>query len=144
MVVPNPNPCGGISGYELSLDDSPVYDDLGNNNINNLNFESCYSYNTGGGGSSSGSSQNDHTQSLLDYVNTLTKCDESNNLLGAFGPDIRCWNAFDKRRRTKTVFWKHNYLIHQSIGVKVKHQKKQKTFGWWYASDDNDEIALMI
>jgi len=147
VVVPSPNPCGGISGYdELSLDDSPVYDDFTNNNVNNLNFESCYSHNiggSGGGGSYLGSSQNDHTQSLLDYVDDLEACDSSNNLKGIFGPDRRCWSAFSKKRRTKTVFWKHNYWVYQSIGVKVKHQKKHR-LGWWYASDDNDEIALMI
>jgi len=145
IVVPSPNPCGGM--LENSLSSDPIFnDDFGNNNVNNLNFESCYSYNTGGssgGGSSSGSSQDNHTQSLLDYVNSLTECNQSNNLLGAFGPDRRCWSDFSKKRRTKTVFWKHNYFVYQSIGVKVKHQKKHK-LGWWYASDDNNEIALMI
>ena len=63
--------------------------------------------------------------------------------MGIFGPDRRCWSSFDSRRRTKTVFWKHNYLVYRSVGVKVKHQKKHR-LGWWYASDDNDEIALLI
>jgi len=50
VVVPTPNPCGGISTPSLSLEYPPIDYDLGNknNNINNLNFESCYSYNTGG------------------------------------------------------------------------------------------------
>jgi len=141
VVVPTPNPCGGISEFNLSLEDPTLNLD---NDVNNLNFESCYSYNTGGSGGGSSGSSSDHTQSLLNYVNSLTECDQSNNLLGAFGPDRRCWSDFDKRRRTKTVFWKHNYYVYQSIGVKVKHQKKHKTFGWWYASEDNDEIALII
>lgn len=138
LIIPNPDPCGPNVG---------IYETPIGNEVNNLTlYNDCFSGNTGSSsGSNSGSSNNsvDHTQSLRNYVNSLTPCSTSNNFMGIFGPDKRCWSSFNSDRRNKTVFWKHNYLVYRSIGVKVKHQKKH-WLGWWYASDDNDEIALII
>lgn len=137
LIVPNTNPCGSLNIYQSLSPEIQEFDTNSNN---------CYSGNYSGGSSGSsgsGSTYVDHTQNLRNYVNSLSACSSSNNFMGIFGPDRRCWSSFDSRRRTKTVFWKHNYLVYRSVGVKVKHQKKHR-LGWWYASDDNDEIALLI
>lgn len=139
LIVPISNPCSSNLTQSLSYEIAEF--DTNSNNC----YSGFYSGGSGSTGSSSGGSSTtvDHTQNLRDYVSTLTPCSSSNNLMGIFGPDRRCWSYFDSDRRTKTVFWKHNYLVYRSVGVKVKHQKKHR-FGWWYASDDNSEIALLI
>lgn len=138
LVVPDTDPCGSLTLTQSLSPEIQVFDS---------NSNGCYSGSYSGGSSSgssgSGSTYVDHTQNLRNYVNTLTPCSSSNNFIGIFGPDRRCWSYFNSDRRTKTVFWKHNYLVYRSVGVKVKHQKKH-WLGWWYASDDNDEIALLI
>lgn len=132
LVIPDNGPCGSLS-YDPVYNVFMAFDQHSNE---------CYAGSYGGGPGSSSQSV-DHTESLRNYAKTLTACNSSNNFMGIFGPDRRCWSYFDSRRRTKTVFWKSNYLIYRSVGVKVKHQKRHR-LGWWYASDDNDEIALLI
>lgn len=137
-IIPNIiDPCGASPTY--GLQETPYESDIHYLTMYN---NDCYSGSPGSGSGSSNPPVN-HTQNLNNYINTLTPCSTSNNFMGVFGPDKRCWSSFDSKRRTKTVFWKHNYLVYRSVGVKVKHQKKH-WLGWWYASDDNNEIALII
>ena len=88
--------------------------------------------------------------SQMDFMENLEPCDQMNGFLnslgGVFGQVRKCNDYFSDRRRTKTKYWKENYLIFNSIGVKVKHQKFKNVFfgaGWWYASKTN-EVALSI
>lgn len=106
-------------------------------------------YYSGGGGSTGGGSSTppaDHTQSLVNLIDNLEACNTLNGFLnsgfGLFGVSRKCYANFDSKYRTKTKYWKENYLIWNSIGVKVKHQKKGWT-GLW-AAKSTDEVALSI
>ena len=106
--------------------------------------ESCSS---GGGGSSSSSTNSvDHTQSLVNLIDDLEGCETLTGFLDGvfkvFGVSRKCYSSFSSKYRTKTKYWKENYLLWNSIGVKVKHQKRGWT-GLWRAKD-TDEIALSI
>ncbi|MBS4041563.1 MAG: hypothetical protein KGZ81_13315 [Flavobacteriales bacterium] len=144
LVIPSYNPCGGSLSASLANNSISHFDEQNlicfNANLNNNFWSSIIA-----AGTNLCSTANlvNHSESLLNYVNTLTPCSPSNNLGGIFGPDKRCWSYFDSGRRTKTIFYKHNYIIYRAIGVKVKHQKRH-WLGWWYASDDNDEVAMII
>lgn len=134
LLVPDTNPCDNNIGFEQ--------------HVFEFNEQICY-YNHDSTQDSSGSTNTntnnnyqDYTLSLREYSSSLEPCSQSNNFLGIFGPDRRCWSYFDNNRRTKTVFWKHNYFVYKSVGVKVKHQKRHN-WGWWYASE-TDEVALLI
>ena len=105
----------------------------------------------GGGGSSGGVSSGgntniDHTQNLINLMDNLDACNTLNGFLnsvdGLFGVSRKCYANFDSKYRTKTKYWKENYLIWNSVGVKVKHQKKGWT-GLWRATS-TDEVALSI
>jgi hypothetical protein len=115
-------------------------------------FDSCSS---GGGTVSSGGSSTtsggttstvNHTQNLINLIDDLEACNTLNGFLdsgfGLFGASKKCYANFDSKYRTKTKYWKENYLIWNSIGVKVKHQKKGWT-GLWRAKS-TDEVALSI
>lgn len=129
MVIPEFNPCDNSVGFE--------------ENVFEYNYDICfYNTDTSSGSSSTATNNINHTVSLMDYSSTLEPCSQSSNFLGIFDPDKRCWSYFDSKRRTKTVFWKHNYIVYKSVGVKVKHQKKHN-WGWWYSSV-TDEVALLI
>lgn len=139
MIMDINNDCGSnYQSNELSIADAFAQED-------------CY----GGGGSSSGggtgggSSSNtpaDHTQSLVELIDDLEACNTLNGFLdsgfGLFGTSKKCYSNFNSDYRTKTKYWKENYLIWNSIGVKVKHQKKGWT-GLWRAKK-TDEVALSI
>ena len=86
----------------------------------------------------------------IDFMDTLEPCDAMtgflDNLWGLLGTRRVCHDYFDGKRRTKTLYYKENYLVYRSIGIKVKHQKfKDILFGvgWWYASD-TDEVAVSV
>lgn len=109
--------------------------------------------NTGGGNGNSGGSTGgntsgsiDHFQNMIDYSNALSPCqtDTGNlHIWGLFGTTQKCYESFENNKyRTKTKFWKENYVVYKSIGVKVKHQKKGWT-GFWRAKA-TDEIALTV
>lgn len=111
-----------------------------------LYFDDC---NNGGGGGSGGSSPNppiDHTQGLVNLLAGLEVCETINGFLnngfGLLGVTEKCFSNFDSSHRTKTKYWKENYLVWNSMGVKVKHQKKGWT-GLWRAQS-TDEVALSI
>ena len=88
----------------------------------------------------------DHTANLQNYMNTLGACNTINGFLdsgfGIFGTSKKCYENFDSKYRTKTKFWKERYYIYNSIGIKVKHQKKGWT-GLWRAKS-TDEVGLAI
>ncbi len=100
----------------------------------------------GGGGGGGYNPPVDHTQNLVNLIDNLGPCDTLNGFLnngfGLFGVTKKCYANFDSKYRTKTKYWKENYLIWNSIGVKVKHQKKGWT-GFWSAKS-TDEVALSI
>lgn len=116
--------------------------------------DDCYSGGgSGSGGSSGGDSGGgsssptiDHTESLVNLVDDLGPCDTLTGFLDGFfqvfGVSRKCYANFDSKYRTKTKYWKENYGIWHSIGVKVKHQKKGWT-GLWRAKK-TDEVALVI
>ena len=113
--------------------------------------EDCSGGGSSGGGSSGGGSSGgttttvDHTQNLINYTKNLAPCIADTgafHLWGAFGTTQKCYESFDSKYRTKTKFWKENYFVWKSIGVKVKHQKKGWT-GFWRAKK-TDEVALTI
>jgi len=87
-----------------------------------------------------------HTDNLLDLIDNLDPCNTLNGFLnsgfGLFGVSRKCYDYFSSKYRTKTKYWKENYIIWNSIGVKVKHQKKGWT-GLWRAKR-TDEVALAI
>lgn len=101
-----------------------------------------------GGGSSTPKSHTvvDHTESLNNYMKTLDACNTINGFLdsgfGIFGTSKKCYSNFDSKYRTKTKFWKEKYYVYNSIGIKVKHQKKGWT-GLWRAKS-TDEVGLAI
>jgi hypothetical protein len=99
-----------------------------------------------GGGSTGGTTTVDHTASLVAFVKDLDECNTINGFLnsgfGLFGVSKKCYDNFSSKYRTKTKYYKENYLIYNAIGVKVKHQKKGWT-GLWRAKSTN-EVALMI
>jgi len=103
---------------------------------------------SGGSGGSSTTTTNtiDHTASLQSYMNTLGACNTINGFLdsgfGIFGTSKKCYENFDSKYRTKTKFWKEKYYVYNSIGIKVKHQKKGWT-GLWRAKS-TDEVGLAI
>lgn len=108
---------------------------------------SCGGGSTGGGSTGGGSTNTpDHTASLIAYVKDLDECNTINGFLnsgfGLFGVSKKCYSKFSSKYRTKTKYYKENYLIYNAIGVKVKHQKKGWT-GLWRAKS-TDEVALMI
>jgi hypothetical protein len=88
----------------------------------------------------------DHTANLQNYMNAMGACNTINGFLdsgfGIFGTSKKCYENFDSKYRTKTKFWKEKYLIYNSIGIKVKHQKKGWT-GLWRAKS-TDEVGLAI
>ncbi|WP_159025755.1 hypothetical protein, partial [Aquimarina sp. Aq78] len=98
----------------------------------------------GGGGGGGYTPPVDHTQNLVNLIDNLGGCDTLNGFLnngfGLFGVTKKCFANFDSKYRTKTKYWKENYLIWNSIGVKVKHQKK----GWGWHAKKTDEVALSI
>lgn len=106
----------------------------------------------GGGGNSGGGGTNpppppvDHTLSLVDLIDNLGPCDTITGFLDGvfqvFGVSRKCYANHSDKYRTKTKYWKENYIIWNSIGVKVKHQKKGWT-GLWRAKSTN-EVALSI
>lgn len=103
--------------------------------------------NSGGGSSGGGSNTTvNHTQNLVNLIDNLDACNTLNGFLnsgfGLFGVSKKCYSNFSSKYRTKTKYWKENYLIWNSIGVKVKHQKKGWT-GTWRAKS-TDEVALSI
>ncbi len=59
-----------------------------------------------------------------------------------FGAAETCNDYYDSKRRVKTKFWNQNYLVYSSIGVSVKHQKKN--WGIWDKSNATDFIELGI
>jgi hypothetical protein len=59
-----------------------------------------------------------------------------------FGVSRKCYANHSSKYRTKTKYWKENYIVWNSVGVKVKHQKKGWT-GLWRAKS-TDEVALSI
>ena len=118
-----------------------------NNNISEFFNEDCNGGGGGSGGSQGGSNPPvDHTQSLVNLIADLDACETLNGFLnsglGLLGVSKKCYSNFDSSYRTKTKYWKENYLIWNSIGVKVKHQKKGWT-GLWRAQN-TDEVALSI
>lgn len=107
-------------------------------------FDDCN--NGGGGGGSTPNPPVDHTQGLVNLIANLEECDALggflNNGFGLLGVTKKCFANFDSSHRTKTKYWKENYLVWNSMGVKVKHQKKGWT-GLWSAQS-TDEIAVSI
>lgn len=101
---------------------------------------------TGGSTGGSPGSTVDHTQNLINLIDDLDACNTLNGFLnsgfGLLGVSKKCYANFDSKYRTKTKYWKENYIIWNSIGVKVKHQKKGWT-GLWRAKS-TDEVALSI
>lgn len=101
----------------------------------------------GSGGSNFGAVlPTDHTATLVAFVKDLEECNTINGFLnsgfGVFGVSKKCYDNFDNEYRTKTKYYKENYLIYNAIGVKVKHQKKGWTNLW--RAKRTDEVALMI
>lgn len=111
-------------------------------------YSGCSSGETWSGSGTSGSPITvNHTQNLVNLINDLEACNTLNGFLnsgfGLFGVSRKCYANFDDSKyRTKTKYWKENYLIWNSIGVKVKHQKKGWT-GLWRAKS-TDEVSLSV
>lgn len=112
-------------------------------------FDSCSSGDTWGDDGSSGGTVTttvDHTQTLINLIDDLEACDQLTGFLDGvfkiFGVSRKCYAEFDSKYRTKTKYWKENYIVWNSIGVKVKHQKKGWT-GLWRAKS-TDEVSLSI
>ncbi len=98
---------------------------------------------SGGGGGGGGSSP-DHRQSMLNYMKGLEPCNTRNGGvfgISVFGPSKKCFSEFDRKHRVKTKYWNENLLFYRSIGVKVKHQRKNCC---WWSAKATDEIALTI
>ncbi|UPQ80382.1 hypothetical protein M0M57_05965 [Flavobacterium azooxidireducens] len=108
----------------------------------------CYGNNFGGGGSysvGSGTTPSpNHTESMKNYMKNLLPCDsQSGGIFGwnPFGTSRKCHSYHSSNHRVKTKYWNENLLVYTSIGVKVKHQRKNCC--WWYARN-TDEVALVI
>ena len=75
---------------------------------------------SGGGGSSS--TPVDHTTSLVNLIDDLGPCDTMTGFLDGvfqiFGVSRKCYANHSSKYRTKTKYWKENYIIWNSIGVK--------------------------
>ncbi|WP_299364818.1 hypothetical protein [Winogradskyella sp.] len=134
-----------------SIDAAPDYsisEYLEDGPCNDYGGGGSYGGGSSGGGSSGGSNPppTDHTASLVAFVQNLEACKTINGFLdsgfGIFGVSKKCYDNFSSKYRTKTKYYKENYLIYNAIGVKVKHQKKGWT-GLWRAKSTN-EVALMI
>jgi hypothetical protein len=118
---------------------------LYNDECDNLGGGSSSGGSSSGGSSSGGSSSSptDHTASMTNYIKDLTPCNtQSGGIFGwnPFGTSRKCFENFSSRYRTKTKYWNESYLIYASIGVKVKHQKKNL---WWGAKTTN-EAAIVV
>ena len=109
-------------------------------------LDNCGSGGSGSGSGSGSSSTVDHTRSLINLIDDLDACNTLNGFLnsgfGLLGVSRKCYANFDSKYRTKTKYWKENYFIWNSIGVKVKHQKKGWT-GLWRAKS-TDEVSLSV
>lgn len=100
----------------------------------------------GGGGSSS--PPTDHTASLKNYLKDLMPCDYQNGGVfgwNPFGTSKKCFSYHSNEHRVKTKYWNENLLVYNSIGVKVKHQRKHSAlFATWWAAKTTDEVAVVI
>ena len=99
----------------------------------------------GSGGSGGGGSGTSNTKKYpLDKKYELGTCVVKDESIWQqiFGAAETCNDYFSNNRRVKTKFWNQNYLIYSSIGVKVKHQKKN--WGIWDASSATDFVELGI
>ncbi|WP_196894815.1 hypothetical protein [Aureivirga marina] len=84
-----------------------------------------------GGSGSSNSSNNAHTETLLDKAEELRNiqpCEQS--YVGIFGVRRVCFAYHSDHLRAKTIFFNENYYFYKSIGLKVKSQKKYGVLGW--------------
>lgn len=92
---------------------------------------------------SGGSSSQDHTETMKNYMKDLQPCDtRSGGIFGwnPFGTSRKCFSYHSKKHRVKTKYWNDNLLFYSSIGVKVKHQRKRL----WWGTKKADEVALVI
>ena len=100
-------------------------------------------YGSSGGSGGTPAPAPDHTASLNNYIKDLTPCDsQSGGVFGwnPFGTSRKCFENHSSDYRTKTKYWNEGYLFYASIGVKVKHQKKN----WWWGAKTTDEVAIVI
>jgi hypothetical protein len=144
---PKPNITKSIPTERMILRDS---DGCGNmyrtQNYSSFDVSNAFSQGRCGGDSSGGSnggSSNppvDHTASLVNLIDNLGPCDTMTGFLDGvfqiFGVSRKCYANHSSKYRTKTKYWKENYIIWNSIGVKVKHQKK----GWTVKSESLEKI----
>lgn len=137
MIMESYNECGGYN--DVGFAEFTLVDAFGEG-------DGC----SGGGGYSGGGGSSstpvDHTTSLVNLIDDLGPCDTMTGFLDGvfqiFGVSRKCYANHSSKYRTKTKYWKENYIIWNSIGVKVKHQKKGWT-GLWRAKS-TDEVALSI
>lgn len=84
-------------------------------------------------------STDDLAKQFLNNINTCT--DRGKGLGRLFGMYVNCIDKFEDNKRIKVKYWRQKYLIYQSIGVKVKSQKK---FAFWWKKTEADELRLGI
>lgn len=96
----------------------------------------------GGGGYTGGTPSNNYDDFPLDIKRSLGVCtvDDDSLWQQVFGEAETCHDYFADDRRAKTKFWNQNYLIFSSIGVAVKHQKRN--WGIWDSSNATDYIEM--
>ena len=108
-------------------------------------YSDCGGGGTGGGGyTGGGGTSTSYDEFPLDIKRSLTVCTvEAESLWQKiFGEAETCHDYFADDRRAKTTFWNQNYYIFSSIGMRVKHQKRN--WGIWDSSDATDYIELGI
>lgn len=113
------------------------YDEIENNSCD------YGSGNSGSGSSGSSTPNTDHSKTLNNYISKLTPCDnQSGGIFGwnPFGTSRKCFENHSSNYRTKTKYWNEDVLFYASVGVKVKHQKKNI----WWAAKNTEEVALVI
>lgn len=129
--------------YEQPMEPcSTIYDTP--ENISYYSDSDCGGGYSGGGGTSGGGTSTNYDVFPLDVKRNLTVCKvEAESLWQQiFGQAETCHDYFADDRRAKTTFWNQNYFIFSSIGMKVKHQKRN--WGIWDASNATDYIELGI
>lgn len=128
-------------------------DELVNDNVFMFmpEYEGCGSSGGGGSSGSGGSSGGSSSTSTIDWgYNELTEFASnlspstvnSSAFFSIFGDYKYCKEYFDSSHRLKTKYWKQDYKIIKSIGIKSTYQKKG-FLGIWSRTETN-RMALGI
>lgn len=85
---------------------------------------------------------NNYANFPLDIKRNLMVCevDDSSLWQQVFGPAETCHDYFADDRRAKTTYWNQNYFVFSSIGMSVKHQKRNLWI--WDSSNATDYIEM--